>query len=253
MQNKNKCGILVLIPHSSTKRPKEIKKNLLHPNHKKMLFGDSAETDRGTEKLYNLKQIINVNQIVFKIGQIYVNVLRHPNKLEESIPTHIRGKPIYKIGKEIDLKLRKKLIKKYHSDFYNHIKKLKPKLIFNGHSTITGHSSLKNEKLIWDIFLVKSTTEYLGKYKPLEEKITNFYIDELKKRLPNLKICVSNLYVNNYDHIFSITKRKVPVITQETNENLYIKNNKINLKKVKILRKAFAESLLETAKHFKLM
>lgn len=253
MGKKLASRLLVLIPHASTKRPKEIKKNALSKYQERLLFSSATETDRGTDKLYDFRLILKNRQIVFPFSQVYINVLRDPKRLADSVPLYIREIPIYKKGQEIDLTLRKKLIKKYHRTFYDKIRDIKPKLILNGHSTVAGHGSLKNKKLNRDIFLVNNSTEYNNKYGRIYKEVSDFYIKELERRLPHLKIGIQNIYSDVYDYIFKATKARIPILTQETNEKLYIKRNRVDLGKVRVLKKAFAEALLETVRHLKLI
>lgn len=260
MINRRLDELLVLIPHASTKRPTEIKKKVLSKHQKRLLFGNEAETDRGTDHLYDFRSILGNKQIVFPVSQVYINVLRSPKRLDSSVPLYIGNTPIYKKGSEISSALRRKLIKKYYNPFYVGIRSARPRLIFDGHSTIKDHFSLKDTKLDYDITIVDYLGEKNGKkIWSTPREYLEVYARALQKRLPELKVGVNNLYCDVYDHVcatFSRIKRKknfIPIISQETDEELYIEKNKINTRKVKHLRIAFAEALRETMAHLGLI
>jgi hypothetical protein len=139
---------------------------------------------------------------------------------------------------------------KYNLPFYEEVRKTKKCLILNGHSTIRGHSSLKNEKLTDDIVLSNYLVYKNKKIIFCPTSYIDFYAKELKKRLPDIKIGKNSVYISSYDYICHRFGKKIPAIHQETEESLYINGNKINKIKLKVLRKAFAESLLATLNHF---
>jgi hypothetical protein len=244
-----KKEILVIIPHSSRKRPKEIKKEWLSKNQRYLLYSETSETDRYSERLYNLK---GFKKILFPLSQIYINICRSPMEIKKICPLKINGKKIY--NKDISLENRKKLVKKYAFPFYKKIDNFKGKLILNGHTTISGHSSLK-ETLHHQI-VISNIMKRKGKViKFAPDEIIDIYVSELKKRLPNIKIGINSVYVDVYDYIcdkFGWKKegKGIPSIHQETDESLYIKDNKLNKKKLKKLSSVFAKSLEETYKRF---
>ena len=247
---------MVIIPHGSVGRPPEIKKSWLSENQNQLLFGVSSETDRGTGQLYDFRKILHNRQLVFPYSQVYINAVRNPKMLNDSIPTSIRGVSVYK--KALDRKFRKKLLVKYFLPFYKKIGVAEKTIIFNGHSTVAGHSGLGKEKFNDDIVLSNYMIDKGKRIYFAPNKYLDFYAKELKKRAPFLKIGKNSVYSSVYDHICakfgwdgkSARGKRVPVIHQETDEGLYIQNNKINLKKLKRLRKVFAESLLATMEHF---
>jgi len=240
--------LLVIIPHSGLKRPKEIKPSWLSKYNYQLIYSPKCETDRGTKELYDFRKILGNKQLVFPFSQIYINICRHPKKLDKVIPTFIRKNPVYKKGKEPSIKLRKKLLKKYYFPFYEKIKKARKSLILNGHSMVVGHESLGKEKLKEDIVIsdwMKLDGHFI-RFAP--KKLADFYAKELRKRLPELKIGRNSVYTSSYDYIcYKFGKNgKIPVIHQETEESLYMNGNKIDRKKLETLRKAFAESLKAT-------
>ena len=87
--------ILVIIPHSSRKRPREIRKEWLSKNQRYLLYSETSETDRYSELLYNFGKIINNKQALFPISKVYLNVCRNPNDLDETFPLKIVNKEVY--------------------------------------------------------------------------------------------------------------------------------------------------------------
>lgn len=252
---KKRNDLLVIIPHSGLARPKEIKSSWLSKYNHKLLHSEDCETDRGTDKLYDFRKILGNKQLLFPISQIYLNICRDPNRLDWAAPFYIRNTPVYKEGKEPSDKFRKMLLQRYSLPFYNKLKKMKKLLALNGHSTITGHESLNSEDVA-DID-ISEHREVFGKVIQCAPKeVADFYADELRKRLPNLRIERNTSYssVQIYDYICDYfgwdgkSKKgfKFPIIHQETNENLYIENNRINYRKLNTLKNAFAESLSST-------
>lgn len=252
--------LLVVIPHAGLELPKEIKKRRLAENINDLIYSEDAETDRASDKLYNLKPILKSKQLIFPYSQIFLNICRDFHDLDSAAPIKIRGAKIY--GEEFNpsIKFRKNLINKYTIPFYKKIKKEKKTLILNCHTTIKGHDSLGEESLEEDIVLsdyLELNGEFL-RFAPVA--LVDFYAGELKKRLSNVKIGRNSAYISGYDYICYLfgtdklgLKDRVPVIHQETEESLYMEGNKVNRKKLDNLRKAFAESIYETMKHFNLL
>jgi hypothetical protein len=253
--------LLVVIPHASVSFPREIPRSILVKDYKKFLIGEESETDRGTASIYNLKKTLDNNVLSFPVSQVFINVCRNPNNLDEACPLFIRDAPIYRKGMEPNIHLRRALVERYSLPFYKSIQNTKKGLILNGHSTIAGHSSLGNEKLQDDIVLSSFLIAEGEKIQFCPDYIIAKYKDELKKRLPDLKIGVNSVYLDSYDQMCvmfggnfnGMNSVRVPIIHQETDENLYInKNGKVIKENVEKLRKAFAESLYYTMRSLKL-
>lgn len=251
-------NVLVIIPHAGLSRPREISVEWLSEYNEQLIYSEDCETDRETDKLYDLRDILGNKQLIFPISQVYINVSRQPEKLDESVPLFIREIPVYQRGKEPSIELRNKILKKYYYPFYEKIKKTKKTLILNGHSMIAGHASLGEEKIEEDIVLSDWCNLNGRRIQFAPKKLVDFYADQLRKRLPNLKIGRNSVYVSSYDYICAIfgtgnekgNHDRVPVIHQETNENLYLRNNKIDYKKLNFLRKVFAEAISSTIDRF---
>lgn len=247
--------ILVIIPHASKKKPKEIKKQWLSKNQRYLLYSENCETDRGSELLYDFRKLINNQQALFPISQIYINICRSPNKLNEICPQEIRGIKVY--NQDISNQFRKKLVSKYAIPFYKKIEKFNGDIILTGHTTIDGHSSLKtslSHHIILSNVGVMQKRE-IRKFAP--DKLIKIYSEELKKRLPWIRIGFNSVYTEVYDYFsdrfgWQEKGNGIPLIHQETDESLYIRSNKINVKQLNKLKRVFAESLVETAKRFRL-
>lgn len=253
-------NLLVVILHSCIARPPEIKDEWLAPGHGLLLEGAEAETDRGTDKLYDFRDIIENQQLIFPYSQIYINASRDPHNLDEAVPLNIREKAIYLPSKEPSLELRQELINKYYYPFYEQIRQTGKSLILNGHSTVAGHGSMGVEKLDWDIVL-SDWLEYQGKViRFAPPGYIDFYATEIQKRRPALRIGKTSVYSSTYDGVCvsfgwdgeEPQDNRVPVIHQETDEGLYITSNQIDEQNLRNLRSLFAESLWVTMQHFKL-
>lgn len=247
-----KKEILVIIPHSSRKRPREIKKGWLSNNQRSLLYSGSSETDRYSELLYDFRNILNNQQILFPISQIYINICRHPDKLDEIFPFEIRGKKIY--NQDISAGLRKQLIQKYTIPFYKKIEQFKGNIVLNGHTTTSDHPSL-NQKLSYQIVIsnIQEEGNKVRKFAP--DKLVRIYVEELRKRLPRVKVGFNSVYIDIYDHFcdkfgWKSNGKGIPIIHQETDEGLYIKDNKLDRGKLNKLRIAIAEALAETSRRY---
>ena len=93
----------------------------------------------------------------------------------------------------------------------------------------------------------------MRKFAP--DDLVKIYVNELRKRLPGVAIGINSAYMDVDEYIcdrfgWRSSGSGIPIIHQETDENLYIKNNKLILKKLNQLRDIFAEALLETVNKY---
>jgi hypothetical protein len=234
-------SLLVIIPHSSTRRPPEIKKDWLSPHQKQFLFGATAETDRFTDRLYDFRELLKNQQQIFRISQVYVNICRNPANLNEAVPLFIGDLPVYQKGKELNEVFQRRMLIDYYFPFYEELDFRRKRLIFIGHSTIAGHRSLNGQKLEHDIVLSDC---------PGSEKYAVFYKSELKKRWPGLKIGRNSIYQSVDDNVCSAFALGTPMVHQETNEALYIVNSEVIEEKLEKLNRLFAQALFATMKNF---
>jgi hypothetical protein len=193
-------------------------------------------------------------QIIFTINQIYINVNRHPDYIDECVPTEIDGLLIYKAGSKPSIEVRKRLLSKYHSGYHNAIASVNKLFILDGHSTVTGFRDASGEIVQDDIILSdfqNSNLDPLPGIKTAPDGFLESYANALTKLLPNLRISLNTTYCSTYGHIMSEhgwngigeRKNKTPLILQETNEDIYIHNRVPDIKAIEELRRSFAQSL----------
>lgn len=101
-------SIMVIIPHASRQRPPEIRREWLSKNQRYLLYSETSETDRYSQLLYHFDDIINCRELVFPYSQIYLNICRDPNKIDEICPLTIRGRDVYSDRRPMEMHFRKK-------------------------------------------------------------------------------------------------------------------------------------------------
>jgi len=253
--------VLVTVPHGGVICPEEIDTASLSKYQDKLA---KECIDWYTSSLYDFRDILGNQQIVNPISNIYLNVNRKPEDIKESVPTHHEKIPIYKEGQEPSLKTKKLIIEKYHLPFHEEIKKTKKIFILDGHSTSTGLKDLEGDKVKKDIIVSNwenSRYDPEGGMFTCPDEYLDCYLEELDKRLLNHKIErvthqeieKNTTYDTTYSHIqhtyglneFKAKNGRVPLIFQETNEDLYVtKDDKMDIQKIEELRRIIAESLM---------
>ena len=199
--------LLVIIPHSGTKIPSEIIISSISKKGFEMVGSPNAETDWFSDKLYDFRKILHNKQLVFPYSQVFLNVCRSPENINSAVPVSIRGNPVFEKNSIPTLEERKNLLKKYYLPFYEKIKSFKGKLIFNGHTTVSGHSSL-NSGLNYDIALSSFFIQNGKKIIFAPEKVLMIYAKELKKRFPSLRIGINDLYMDVYEYICGLVGKE---------------------------------------------
>ena len=214
---------LISIPHGGTQIPNELKSRTII--NKADLFDDS---DPFTNEIYNVGAAV---QKVVK-GDIYrafVDLNRSENELPPEFPDGLiksktcYGKQIYKHGCEPDAVLRKKLISKYYTPYFNKLK------------TYTCQPEIK---LAFDCHSMASTAPIIapdpGKKRPMFciGNVGNFLCDlfttqilaESIQRI--FELAKENVTINNPFKGGYITKRfgnnPIPWIQIEMNRELYL-------------------------------
>ena len=252
--------VLITIPHSGMICPQEIPTESLSKYQEKL--ADEC-IDWYTDKLYDVRDIIGNRQVVNPISNVYLNVNRHPDHIDDCVPDFYEDTPIYKEGESPDKKLKKLLIEKYHLPFHEKIRKHKHLFILDGHSTKTGLKDLDGAKMEKDIIISNWQNSKLdpeGGIYTCPNEYLDCYLEELDKRLLNHKIErvsqdeieENTEYDTTYGHIqaeyglnkFKAKNGRCPLIFQETNEDLYMKDGKLDLDRVEELRRIIAESLM---------
>ncbi|HAS27624.1 MAG TPA: hypothetical protein DCR59_00210 [Dehalococcoidia bacterium] len=243
--------LLVVIPHSGIFIPREISVNNLSENFTEY----TGDIDWYTHWLYDFRDILGNSQVIFPYCSLILESNREPYKLDDSIPLKNRlGKDLYKKGKAPDITLRRSLAEKYllsfHDAISNSIENNNISFMLDGHSTITSHGVGDNqiELMNYQVSVVdQSETVFCP------DIFIETYAEELAIRLPEVKITINE---SKFDYVYGHVcgkhstnslkrqENRVPAILQETNQNLYMKNDKTpDIKSIETLRRAFAESL----------
>ncbi len=245
--------LLVSIPHAGVLCPAEIPLATLSENQPQLA---ADNIDWYTDRLYDFRDILGNAQVCFPYSQVYVNVNRHPRTLEESVPIVLNDLPIYQEGQAPSFTQRQALLKKYHAVYHRAIANRKKNFILDGHSTVTGHTDAAGNSVTDDIILGDRQASPLdppGGILTAPEGYLETYAEELERRLAGLHIQVARntTYVATYGHVMAAhgwdgettRGRRAPLLLQETNEDLYIKNGRPDWLMIEELRRIFAESL----------
>ena len=248
--------LLVSIPHAGVLCPAEIPLVTLS-EHQAQLAADNI--DWYTDRLYDFRDLLENDQVCFPYSQVYINVNRHPKTLDECIPVVLDGVPIYRPDHALTIGQRKVLLKKYHTTFHRSIDRRQKIFILDGHSTVTGHADAAGNQVADDIILGDRQASPLdppGGIRTAPDGYLETYAEELERRLSGFQLRISRntTYASTYGHIMAAHSwngigergRRVPLLLQETNEDLYIKNGKPDWLMIEELRRVFAEALSTT-------
>lgn len=245
-------NVAISIPHAGTQIPLEIQAGRLTPDFQRL----STETsDHFTDRLYDFADILGCASISTKTLSLLVNVNRHPKHLKDSVPLAYDDTPIYKEGENPDAKLREKLLRLYHFPYHRRLSRITKIFILDGHSTTRQHHDGTGIAGDFDIIINDR------QYSPLDppegirsapEGYLETYIAELERRLPrSIKIRGNAKYMNTYGHIMAkhgwngITemRNRAPLLLQETDESLYMKDGSFLIRESEELRRIFAEAI----------
>lgn len=243
--------LLVVIPHSGILIPREISVNNLSQNFSEY----TGDIDWYTHWLYDFRDILGNSQVIFPYCSLILESNREPYKLDDSIPLKNRlGKDLYKKKGVPDITLRKSLAEKYllsfHDAISNSIENNNISFMLDGHSTITSHGVGDNQIELMN-YQIAAVDQSETVFCP--DIFIETYAEELAIRLPEVKITINE---SKFDYVYghvcgkhstnSLKRQgnRVPAILQETNQNLYMNNDKTpDIKSIETLRRAFAESL----------
>ena len=247
------AAVLVSIPHAGVLCPNEIPIHSLS-EHQQQLAVDNV--DWHTDKLYDFRDILGNAQTVFPYSQVYFNVNRHPDMIDESVPLTLNDLPIYREGLGPSVKQRKALLRKYHYTYHSEIARTQKQFVLDGHSTVTGHQDVEGNAVSDDIILSDWQTSPLDPPEGIRTAPPGYletYAEELERRSASLHLRVARntTYQSTYGHVMAAhgwdgkrrRGKKAPLLLQETNEDLYIKSGFIDIKRVEELRRIFAEAL----------
>jgi hypothetical protein len=244
--------LLVVIPHSSLVIPGELPLDSLSDDFPRL----ARNVDWYTNWLYDFRDVLNNQQLVFQVCSLIVECNRHPDNLDESVPLiDVFGEAVYKPGKEPDTDVRRNLAEKYSLAFHKNIDEIignGTSFLLDGHSTITARG-MKHNQIDLMNYQYSSYDKEPKHYCP--DIFLETYAQALQSRLPNVKVTTNaSEYYQVYGHIcaehsINAMRRqgtKVPSLSQETNDSLYRNpDGTVNIQALNRLRRAFAESLLE--------
>lgn len=249
----NGAHILVVVPHSGIVVPAEISMQALSENFSTLV----RNVDWYTNWLYDFRDILGNQHLVFPFCSIVLDANRRPDMLDDSVPLQDgRGRPVYRQGRELSLELRRQLSSKYLAAFHAGIEeriRSGGTFLFDGHSTVTARGVADNQI---DLMNFQHSRLDDGPLYYCPDAYVETYAAELRKRLPDITVTVNaSEYCSVYGHVCTshsvnaLTRQgsRVPALIQETNQHLYMHADKTpNISAINRLRRAFAEALSET-------
>ena len=241
--------VLAVIPHAGLLVPEEIRPDDLAENWSEL----ARNIDWHTDALYDFRDILANNQVVFPYCSLVLEANRDPRNLEAAVPLKdVRGRPVYRPGREPGLDLRRRMAARYLDPFHAQIGEAIASgagLVLEGHATVSARGVSGNQIDLMNIQL--SPGEEPLRFCP--DALIEGYAEELRKRLPGVNVTINaSDYLSVYGHIgarHSIDSpdragRRAPLILQETNQALYLRpDGAPDLERLNRLRRAFAESL----------
>ena len=246
--------LLVTIPHSSEHLPPEININSVNKN---AIDDIIFECDEGSNILYDFRNELHNKQIMFPYHRAFIDVNQHPKDINNSIPIKsFFNKNLYNIAPT--LKDRKDLLIKYHKSFHNQVKEEMQDclLLFDGHSTLEGDLDDFGDRFDADIVISNYQIDLENKeyIYTCDDELLDTYEYFLRLYLPmSISIKKNTKYITNtYGYIegkygsIAKTSKTLPVLLQETNEDLYISNKEKNIDKLKSFNRVFASALKDT-------
>jgi len=242
--------LIVVIPHSGILVPCEIPLESLSGRFPELV----RNIDWYTNWLYDFRDLLNNQHVVFPFCSLIIEANRHPDRLEDCVPLKdVNGESVYRLHMEPDNRLRKLIALNYLNTFHETIEECIEsgiEFMLDGHSTVTARGVAENQIDLMN-YQHSGLDERPRYFSP--DIYVETYAAELKKRLPEVKVTVnSSEYFNVYGHVcteHSINAmgrigRRVPAIIQETNERLYRNPDRtLNVEAVNRLRRIFAESI----------
>lgn len=252
MSNILSSKVLVSISHAGIACPPEISPAMLS-SHQQTLAANNV--DWYTDHLYNFQDLLGNAQVVFPYSQVYINVNRHPSILDESVPLNLGDLPVYEAGLEPSLEQRHLMLKR-HLEFHRVIASHEKAFILDGHSTIIGHQDAAGNQVSDDIILSdwqESVLDPPGGTRTAPLGYLDTYAEELERRLSGFKLRITKntTYSATYGHIMathgwdgqSERAHRAPLLLQETNEALFVKNGMPDVRLIEELRRIFSEAL----------
>lgn len=247
--------LLVVIPHSGIAIPAEIPVESLSEQLPSLI----RNIDWHTSSLYDFRDILGNRQMVFPYCSMILEANRHPDAIDDSVPLKdVFGRPVYKSGFEPGLELRTAMSAKYITPFHDCISdsiSAGAGFLLDGHSTVTARGVADDQI---DLMNYQHSDMDKGKIYFCPDIYVETYAEELRKRLPEVKVTVNDSkYCAVYGHVCAAHSvnamrkagGKAPAFIQETNQHLYMNSDMTpDIRALNRLRLAFAISIRETFK-----
>ncbi|MBN2198649.1 MAG: N-formylglutamate amidohydrolase [Candidatus Aminicenantes bacterium] len=242
--------LLVVIPHSGIVIPAEISLDSLSDQFPEL----ARNVDWYTNWLYDFRDLLGNRHLVFPYCSLILEANRRPDRVDDCVPLRdVHGRPVYRVGREPGRDLRLRLVEKYLRSFHRSIEDQiasGAECLLDGHSTVSARG-MKDDQI--DIMNFQHSALDDGPIRFSPPAYAEAYADELRKRLPDVRITVNaSDYHDVYGHVAAAHSvnaagrrgTRVPAIIQETNERLYKNPDRTpNVEAVNRLRKAFALAL----------
>jgi len=171
--------LLVVVPHSGIVIPTEIDPGSLAEDFSILM----RNVDWHTDWLYDFRDFLGNDQLVFPFCSIVLEANRHPANIDESVPLKdALSRAVYKKGAEPDETMRDALSRKYLVPFHNEISRIiahGKRLLLDAHSTVTAHGVADNqiELMNYQITGSNSKPQYF-----CPDIVIETYADELREK-----------------------------------------------------------------------
>jgi len=245
--------VIVVIPHSSDAVPPEVDQTTITPEAKKELY---IEMDVGTDFIYDFRDELQNQQIIFPWHRGIIDVNQYPKILDDCIPTKtFWDHDIYTKQPTKDERLF--LLKKYHKTFHDDLSKMAEDalLIFDSHSTSKDDKDdhgdrFESDITVANIQVVSDTDDTL--METCAKELMDLYVDYIIDAFDGkYKIGTNTKYLTKtYGYIEGrYGQRKdmpysTPVLLQEINEAMYTdEKGNFDRKAMIYLQSIFAQGL----------
>ena len=245
--------VIVVIPHSSDVIPPEIDQTTIIPNAAEELY---IEMDVGTDFIYDFRDELQNQQIIFPWHRGIIDVNQHPKTLDDCIPIKtFWDHDIY--TKQPTKEKRLFLLKKYHKTFHDDLSKMAEDaiLIFDSHSTSKNDKDDHGDRFESDITVANmQVTSDTGNTlaDTCDKELMDLYVDYITEAFDGkYKIGTNSKYlINTYGYIEGRygqrkdTSYSAPVLLQEINEAMYTdEKGNFDREAMIYLRNVFAQGL----------
>lgn len=250
MVNRLPCRLLVSIPHAGVLCPGEISLETLSARQTEL----AGNIDWHTGVVYDFRDLLRCSQEVFPYSQVYINVNRHPTRIDECVPDELDGIPVYLPGRAPDPTLKRALVRRYHHAYHRRLATAGKDFILDAHSTLPGLSDAAGVVVRDDIILSDRQETPLdppGGTRTAPGGWMELYAEALARQLPGVAVACNTTYCATYGHVMAAhgwdgkgpRGRRAPLLLQETSENLYMNGGVLDVQRAEELRRTFASAL----------